>query len=109
MIDPVLICEEFLPTEAVRDLEVEVSFGQITDAEKTERAAIWTTVSYKHLSDLSLRMYKAGYILNDIEGNLAHVRVNQKTGLKVSENPLIMVIFVKTDNDGGHRFDPSRN
>ncbi len=108
MIDPVLICNEFLPTKAAHDLDIEVTFGQI-DVEDKFRDAIWTTVSYQHLSDLSLRMYKAGYVLNQIEGNLANVVVNRKTGVKSINEPLIMVIYIRMDDESIPAIDPSRN
>ena len=107
MVNPTMICLEFLPSEASRDLGLEVD--QDT---QDGRDFITTTVAYEHLSELALRMHSAGWLLNDIEGNLSHVRVNEKTGEESPERPMAMVVFIKMDKSTRARiepFDPSLN
>lgn len=107
MRDPVILCYEFLPTEAAEDLGLEV------DQESQDgRDFIATTVAYEHLSALSMRMYEAGWILNDIEGNLAHVKIDKRTGEESPDEPMVMVIFAKVDDTQRTKiepFDPSLN
>lgn len=107
MRDPVLLCYEFLPMEAARDLGLEVD-----QESQGGNDFISTTVAYEHLSVLSTSMYKAGWILNDIEGNLAHVKVNRRTGEESADHPMIMVVFARVDDSERRKIkqiDPSLN
>jgi hypothetical protein len=101
MIDPTMICLEFLPSQASKDLGLEV------DQESQDgRDFIATTVAYEHLSELALRMYQAGWLLNDIEGNLAHVKVNKRTGEESPARPMLMVIFAEMDDSSRQKIEP---
>jgi len=95
MRDPVMLCLEFLPTEAARDLGLEVD-----QESQGGNDFISTTVAYEHLSVLSTGMYDAGWVLNDIEGNLAHVKVNKKTGEESAARPMVMVVFARAEITG---------
>lgn len=96
-----MICLEFLPSEASRDLGLEVDQDH-----QDGRDYIATTVAYEHLSELALRMYSAGWLLNDIEGNLSHVRVDRKTGEESPERPMVMVIFIKMHESTRTKIEP---
>lgn len=104
LVDPYMICLEFLPTQAAADLDLEVEQDSIDG-----RDFICTTVNYRHLSALSQRMYAAGWLLHEIEGNLAHVKVHKETGEKAPQDPMVMLVFARDADEGPHRIRPELN
>ena len=104
MRDPMMLCLEFMPTDASRDLGIEADHF-VEDGKQF----ITTCVAYEHLSALSEGLYKHGYMLHDIEGNLAHVKVEKATGKESPEKPLVILSFVQRDKPTRHKINPMLN
>ena len=68
MIDGRRICEEFVPINWN-----EMGIGSDIETLEDGSQVICTVCEYKHLSALALRMFDAGFLINETEGSITSI------------------------------------
>ena len=82
------LCEEFLPNRGPKFRVISADDGYIPTIE--------TAVSMDQLSALSMRMYRLGWILNDVLGVISKIEVKTNT----QSDPIVYVEYLNPDSLG---------